>query len=96
MSEASTAFGIAPMPICSVAPSGIRSTICAAIARSRSSGTAGATSTSGASRSVQPSSWEAWIWLRPCVRGICRLTSTKNGTFPISEATYSAFVPSEK
>ena len=40
-SASSTALGIPPMPTCSVAPSGIRSTIEAAIARSRSSGSGG-------------------------------------------------------
>ena len=28
-----------------------------------------------------------WIWLSPNVRGICALTSRKNGTRPISAAT---------
>ncbi len=45
-----------------------------------------ASATSGASRSHQPSTWETWIWLSPCVRGIWWLTSTKNGALPISAA----------
>jgi len=81
------------MATCSVAPSGIRSTMWRAIARARSSGWAGATSTSGSSRSHHPTSWDAWSWLSPCVRGIRWLTSTKNGTRPISAAMYSALVP---
>ena len=68
------------MPTCSVAPSGIRSTMRAAIARSRSSGTAGGTSTSGRSASQQPSTCETCSWLRPKVRGMRALTSRKNGT----------------
>ena len=75
------------MPTCSVARSGMCSTIAAAIARSRSSGVIGGTSTSGRSASHQPSTSEAWIWLSPNVRGIRSLTSRKNGTCPISAAT---------
>ena len=65
------AFGIAPMPACSVAPSGIRSATSAGdppvdvvrVGRR-------ATSTSGRSASVQPATWLTWIWLRPNVRGM--------------------------
>ena len=60
----------------------------AAIARSRSSGAAGGTSTSGPVRlETSRRTWEMWIWLCPNVRGICALTSRKNGTRPISAAT---------
>ena len=81
------------MPICSVARSGMCSTTAAAMRRSRSFGATGGTSTSGRDDSHHPTTCETWIWLRPNVRGICGLASRKNGARPISEATYSAFVP---
>ena len=37
-----------------------------------------------------------WTWFSPKVRGICGFASRKNGTSPISGATYSACGPSEK
>ena len=34
----------------------------------------------GVSLRVTPTTWEMWMWLRPKVRGMWELTSTKNGT----------------
>ena len=63
------------MPICSVAPSGTRSAMNAAILWSSSPGTAGGTSTSGRSTWHQPASSLMCTMLPPIVRGIRSLTS---------------------
>jgi hypothetical protein len=74
---------MAPIPTCTVARSGIRSTNRAVMARSAGPGVDGGTSTSGAWCSHQPTTWETWSWLPPYVRGICGFISTKNGARPI-------------
>jgi hypothetical protein len=81
------------MPTCSVARSGIRFATVVPMRRSRSLGCAGGTSISGCADWHHPTTCETWIWLNPKVRGIRGLASRKNGTRPISDATYSAFVP---
>ena len=76
LERASTASGMRPMPICSVAPSGIRLRDVAAdlrgrrrrAARTRSSGSGSSTGTRCAMRST-------WRNESPSVRGICGLTS---------------------
>ena len=48
---------------------------------------AGATSTSGRSTSVQPTTWLTCTWLRPNVRGIRGLASRKKRARPMNDAT---------
>ena len=95
-SRPSTQSGTAPMPACSVAPSGIRSATSPAIARSRSPMACGGSSAGAYSASQKPTRSLTCSWLPPKVRGSRGLTSTKNGTSPISAAAYSALAASEK
>ena len=77
------AFGIAPMPVWIVAPSGIRSATRPAITWSTVSGCRGGTAISGRSLWHQPTTWLTWSWLRPNVRGMCSVTSRKNRARPM-------------
>ena len=70
------------MPICSVAPSGMRSATSAAMARSTSVTGGGAGADSGDSTSAQPSASESWKVCSPLVLGMFGLTSTTTGTSP--------------
>lgn len=62
---ASTAFGMPPTPIWSVAPSGISSAMWAPMRRSISVGTAVGTSTSGSSTSTAAAMRDVWIRASP-------------------------------
>ncbi len=94
ISASQTASGTLPIPNCRVAPSPIRSATDAAIVRSSAVGSGTRTSISGRSTRYHPATSSRRIVWPPAVHGICSLISRKNGAWPISEAMYSALVPS--
>ena len=82
------AFGMAPMPVWSVAPSGMRSAIERRDALVEPpSVPAGGPRGAGSRPRIHPTIWLTWTWLRPNVRGIAGLASRKNRARPMNEET---------
>ncbi len=74
VSAASTAFGMPPTPIWSVAPSGMSSAMWRPMRLSISLGTQVGSSTSGSSTSTAASIFEMWISASPYEKGMAALT----------------------
>ena len=95
--QLSTALGMAPMPICRVAPSSTSVATCSPMAREVSSIGGGAISGSGSWPSVKAWICETWMMPSPWVRGMFRLTwATTRCAVSTTASAVSMLTPSEQ